>query len=91
MAAEMNPYFTTNLAESFMSILALINFGKHKNFIQGGEFTIRSFVAALKYNEGIEWSLIYWEKYFDMPTSAFVQEIEMKKNKQSYNASYKTS
>ncbi len=42
MAKRLKKGQTSNLAESYMSVNARYNYGKIKNFISGGGFTLRS-------------------------------------------------
>lgn len=45
-------YENTNKAEVFMSILTKMHCGKYSILIQRHSFEIRSYLTALKYNEG---------------------------------------
>lgn len=58
---EMNKVadFTTNLSEFYHSIRAKLDHGKFRNYIQGGSFQIRSYCAALIFNEGYKWVIQY--------------------------------
>ena len=47
---------TSNLAEAFFSVVNKFDHGKIKNLIQRGNYELRSFCAALCFNEGPQWN-----------------------------------
>ncbi|KAJ8916466.1 hypothetical protein NQ315_014683, partial [Exocentrus adspersus] len=55
---------TNNKAECFMNILARFNMGKRLNLVQRNSYEIRSYLSALRYNNGVTWHTYAWRKCF---------------------------
>lgn len=47
--------FNTNLCENYNMIRSKMDHGKFRNYVQRGSFTLRSYVAAMYFNEGFTW------------------------------------
>ena len=73
-----------NNAENYHSIRAKLDHGKYRNYIQGGSFEIRSYCAALYFNEGVNWIFDLLENchlFVDPVTINAFKKIETKKNR----------
>jgi len=61
---------TSNLAEAFFSVACKFDHGKIKNFIQGNNYRLRSFCAALSFNEGPTWNYNILKSYLGIDSGS---------------------
>jgi len=71
---------TSNLAEAFFAVVCKFDHGKIKNFIQGNNYKLRSFCAALSFNQGPTWNYDLIRKYLQIDSSVMESFFQSKAN-----------
>lgn len=85
-AEKLKDGFTTNIAESFFSIVAKQILGKRENLCCRGNFTLRFNVAILLKNEGYSWATPYFEKFTKRKLGPVYEKYAKQRDKQRAHA-----